>query len=154
MSAVLCLPACLRVSAAASRCQPPHGNTSFAAGPISPIVDQLDAENCRVSLLTTDPHGHLGPAREDVALIQQALSGTRQDPTMVESSPTPMSGWRWFPSLVEESPSLGVYPSPPSRSRLIPTVIEESPTQIEENECDQWFPLALTQGNNDEEEEI
>ena len=28
MSAVLCLPACLRVSAAASRGQAPHGNAS------------------------------------------------------------------------------------------------------------------------------
>ena len=41
----------------------------FAAGPISPIVDQLDAENRRVLALTPDPHGHLGPAREAVALI-------------------------------------------------------------------------------------
>ena len=30
MSAVLCLPACLRVSAAASRGQAPHGNASKA----------------------------------------------------------------------------------------------------------------------------
>ena len=49
----------------------------FAAGPISPIVDQLDADNRPVNPLTPDPHGHLGPAREAVALIQQALSGTR-----------------------------------------------------------------------------
>ena len=91
----------------------------FAAGSISPIVDQLDAENCRVNPLTPDPHGHLGPAREAVALIQQAPSGTRQNPTMVESSPTPMSGLRRFPSLLEESPSLGAYPNPPSGSRLI-----------------------------------
>ena len=126
----------------------------FAAGPISPIVDQLDAENRRVIALTPDPHGHLGPAREAVALIQQARSGTRQNPTMVESSPTPMSGSRRFPSLVEESPALGAYPNPPSGSRLNPTIIEESPTQIEEDECDQWFPLALEQGNDDEEEEI
>ena len=41
----------------------------FAAGPISPIVDQLDAENRRVSALTPDPHGHLGSARQAVALI-------------------------------------------------------------------------------------
>ena len=82
----------------------------FAAGPIRPIVDQLDAENCRVIALTPDPHGHLGPAREAVALIQQALSGTRQNPTMVESSPTAMSASRRFPSLVEESPALGAYP--------------------------------------------
>ena len=54
----------------------------FAAGPISPIVDQLDAENCRVNSLTPDPHCHLGPAREAVALIQQALWGTRQNPTI------------------------------------------------------------------------
>ena len=126
----------------------------FAAGPIGPIVDQLDAENRGVLALTPDPHGHLGPAREAVALIQQALSGTRQNPTVVESSPTPMSGSRWFPSLVEESPALGAYPNPPSRSRLNPTIIEESPTQIEEDECDQWFPLAVEQGNDDEEEEI
>ena len=126
----------------------------FAAGPISPIVDQLDAENRRVNPLTPYPHGHLGPAREAVALIQQALSGTRQNPTVVESSPTPMSGSRRFPTLVEESPSLGAYPNPPSGSRLNPTIIEESPTQIEEDECDQWFPLALEQGNDDEEEEI
>ena len=83
----------------------------FAAGPISPIVDQLDAENRRVNPLIPDPHGHLGPAREAVPLIQQALSETRQNPTMVESSPTPMSGSRRFPSLVEESPSLGANPN-------------------------------------------
>ena len=71
----------------------------FAAGPLSPIVDQLDAENRRVLALTTDPHGHLRPAREAVALIQQALSETRQNPTMVESLPTPMIGSRRFPSL-------------------------------------------------------
>ena len=126
----------------------------FAAGPISPDVYQLDAENRRVLALTPDTHGHLGPAREAVALIQQALSGTRQNPTMLESSPTPMSGSLRFSSLVEESPALGAYPNPPSRSRLNPTIIEESPTQIEEDECDQWFRLALEQGNNDEEEEI
>ena len=126
----------------------------FAAGPISPIVDQLDTENCRVIALTPDPHGHLGPAREAVALIQQALSGTRQNPAMVELSPTPMSGSRRFPSLVEESGALGAYPHPPSGPRLNPTIIEESPTQIEEEECDQWFPLALEQGTDDEEEEI
>ena len=73
---------------------------------------------------------------------------------MVESSPTPMSGSRRFPSLVEQSPSLGAYPNPPSGSRLNHTIIEESPTQIEEDECEQWFPLALEQGNDDEEEEI
>ena len=126
----------------------------FAAGPISPIVDQLNAENHRVNSLTPDPHGHLGPAREAVALIQQALSGNRQNQTMVESSPTPMSGSRQFASLVEESPSLGGYPIPPSGSRLNPTIIEESPTQIEEGECDQWLLLALGQGNDDEEKEI
>ena len=71
----------------------------FAAGPISPIVDQLDAENRRVLALTPDPHGQLGPAREAVALIQQALSGTRQNPTIVESSPPRMSGSRRFPAL-------------------------------------------------------
>ena len=63
----------------------------LAAGAVSPIVDQLDAENRRVIALTPDPHGHLGPAREAVALIQQALLGTRQNPTMVESSPNSMS---------------------------------------------------------------
>ena len=126
----------------------------FAAGPITPIVDQLDAENRRVLAVTPDPHGHLGPAREAVALIQQALSRTRQNRTMVELSPTPMSGSRRFPSLVEEWPALGAYPGPPSGSRLNPTIIEESPTQIEEDECDHWFPLALEQGNDDEEEEI
>ena len=68
----------------------------FGAGPISPIVDQLDAENRRVIALTPDPYGHLGPAREAVALIQQSVSGTRQNPTMVESSPTPLSGSRRF----------------------------------------------------------
>ena len=68
---------------------------------------------------------------------------------MLESSPTPMIGSRRFHSLVEESPSLGTYPDPPSGSRLNPTIIEESPTQIEEDECDQWFPLALGQGNGD-----
>ena len=126
----------------------------FAAGPISPIVDQLDAENRRVLALTPDPHGHLGPAREAVVLIQQALSGTRQNPTMVESSPTPMSGSRRFPSLVEESPAFGAYPNPPSGSRLNSTIMEESPKQIEEDECDQWVPLAFEQGNGDEEEDI
>ena len=75
----------------------------FAAGPISPIVDPLDAEKRRVNSLTPDRHGHLGPAPEAVALIQQALSGTRQNPTLVESSPTPMSGLRRFPSLVEKN---------------------------------------------------
>ena len=71
--------------------EPKVRKSLFVAGPISPIVDQLDAENRRVSPPTPDPHGHLGPAREAVALIRQALSGTRQKPTMVESSPTPMS---------------------------------------------------------------
>ena len=96
----------------------------FAAGPISPIVDQLDAENRRVNSLTPDRHGHLGPAPEAVALIQQALSGTRQNSTMVEPLPIPMSGLRRFPSLVEETPSFGTNPNPPSRSRLNPTIIE------------------------------
>ena len=114
----------------------------FAAGPIRPIVDQLDAENRQVNPLTPDPHGHPDPADEAVALFQQTLSGTRQNPTMVESSPTAMCGARRLPSLVEEYPSLGAYPNPPSGSRLNPTIIEESPTQIEEDECDQWFPLA------------
>ena len=77
----------------------------FAAGPISPIVDQLDAKNRRVAPLTPDPHGHPGPAREAGALMQQALSRTWQNTTMVESSPTPMSRSPRFPSLVEESPS-------------------------------------------------
>ena len=72
---------------------------------------------------------------------------------MVESSPTPMRGSRQFPSLVGESPSFGAYPNPPSGSRLNPTIIEESPTQIKEDECDQWFPLALEQGGDDEEEQ-
>ena len=126
----------------------------FAAGCISPIDDQLDAENCPVLALTPDPHGHLGLAPEAVALIQQALSGTRQNPTLVELPPTPMSGSRRFPSLVEECPALGAYPNPPSGFRLNPTIIEGSPTQIEEDECDQWFPLAAEQGNDDEEEEI
>ena len=126
----------------------------FAAGPISRNVGQLNAEDRRVIALTPDPHGHLGPAREALALIQQALLWTRQNPTMVELSPTPMSGSLWFPSLVEESPALGAYPNPSSGSRLNPTIIEESPTQIEEDKCDQWFPLALEQGNDDEEEEI
>ena len=126
----------------------------FAAAPISPMVDQLIAENRRVGLLTPDPHGHLGQTREAVALIQQAPSGTRQNPTMVESSPTPMSASRRFPTLVQESPSLGAYPSPSSGSRLNPTIIEATPTQIEEDECDRWFPLALEQGNDDEVEEI
>ena len=89
-----------------------------------------------------------------MALIQQALSGTRQYPTIVESSRTPMSGSRRFPSLVEESPSLGAYLHPPSGSSLNPTIMEDFPTQIEEDECDQWFPLALQQGNNEEEEQI
>ena len=73
---------------------------------------------------------------------------------MVESSPTPMPGSRQFPSLVEESPSFGAYPNPPSGSRLNPTIIEEFPTQIKEDECDQWFPLALEQGSDDGEEKI
>ena len=134
--------------------EPQVRKNRFAAGPISPIVDQLDAENCRVNSLTPDPHGHLGPAREALALIQQALSGTRQNPTMAESSLTPMSGSWQFPCLVEEFPSLGAYPNPTSGSSLNPTIIGESPTQIEEDECDQWFPLALKQRNNNEEQEI
>ena len=73
---------------------------------------------------------------------------------MVEASPTPMSGSRRFPSLVEESPSLGAYLYPPSGSKLSPTIIKEAPTRIEEHECDQWFPLALEQGSDNEEEEI
>ena len=89
-----------------------------------------------------------------MALIQQALLGTRQNPTTVESSPTPMSGSRGFHSLVEESPSSGAYPNPPGGSRLNPTIMEASPKQIEEDECHQWFPLALKQGNDDEEGEI
>ena len=56
--------------------------------------------------------------------------------------------------MVEESPALGAYPDPPSRSRLNSTIIEESPTQIEEDECDQWFLLALEQGNDHDEAEI
>ena len=91
---------------------------------------------------------HAGSARQTVAEIQQALSGTRQNPTMMESSPTPMSGSRRFPSLVEESSSFGSHPNPPSGSRLNPTVIEECPTPIGEDECDQWFPLALEQRND------
>ena len=126
----------------------------FAAGPISPLFDQLDAENRRVNSLTPDPHGHLGLAREAVALVQQDLSGTRQNPTMVEWSPNPMSESRRFPALVEKSPSLGAYPNPPSGSRLNTTNIEEPPSQIKEYECDQWFPSALGQGNHDEEEEF
>ena len=118
----------------------------FAAGPISSIVDQLDAENRRVGPPTPDPQGHRGPTREAVALMQQALPGTRQNATMVESLPTPMSGSRRFPSLVDESPSLEAYPDPRSGSRLNPTIIEDSPAQIEEDECDRWFPLALEQG--------
>ena len=73
---------------------------------------------------------------------------------MVELAPTPMSGLRRFPSMVEESPSLRAYPNPPSRTRLNPTITEESPTQIEEDECEQWFPRALEQGSDNEEEEI
>ena len=73
---------------------------------------------------------------------------------MVESSSTPMSGLQRFPSLVEGSSSLGAYPNPPSGSRFNPTTIEESPTQTEKDECDRWFPLALEQGSDHEEEEI
>ena len=126
----------------------------FAAGPISPIVDQLDAENRGLCPPTPDPRGHLGPAHEAVALIQQTLSVTGQNPTMVELSATPMSGSQRFPSLVEESPSLGACPHLPSRSGLNPTIIEESHAQIEEDECDGWLPLALEQESDDEEEEI
>ena len=133
--------------------EPQFRKNLFAAGLIDPIVDQLDAANRRTNSLTPDPHGHLGPAREAVAPIQQALSGSRQNPTMVEWSPTSMSPSRRFPSLVKECPSLGAYPNPPSGSRLNPTIIEESPTQIEDDECDQGLPLALGQGNDDEEGE-
>ena len=126
----------------------------FTEGPISPIVDQLDAKNCRVGPPTSDPHGHLGAAREAVALIQQALSGTRQNFTMVELSPNRMSeSWR-FLSLVEKSPSFEAYPDPPSGSRLNPTIFHESPAQIEEDECDRWFPLAMEQGSDHGEEKI
>ena len=79
---------------------------------------------------------------------------TRHKPTMVESSPIPMSGSRPFPYLVDVSPSAKAYPSLRSRSRLNPTNIEESPAQIEEDECDRWFPLASEQGSYDEREEI
>ena len=123
--------------------EPQVRESQVAAGPISPIVDQLDTENRGDNPLTPDPHGHLGPAREAVALIQQASSEIRQNPTMVESSPTPMSGSRRFSSLAEESPSLAAYPSLPSGSRLNATIIQEFPTPIEEDECDQLFPLAL-----------
>ena len=41
----------------------------FAAGPINPIVEQLQAENCRVGPSNPDPHNHLGPAREAVTLM-------------------------------------------------------------------------------------
>ena len=41
----------------------------FAAGPISPIVDQRDVDNRRVDPPTPDPHGHVGPARMAMALI-------------------------------------------------------------------------------------
>ena len=102
----------------------------FAAGPIGPIVDRLYAENRRACPLIPDPHGHLGPAREAMVLMQQALSLTRQNPTRLESSPNPMRGWRRFPSLMEEYPSLRAYPKPPSGSRLNTTITEESPTQI------------------------
>ena len=110
--------------------EPQVRNNLFAAGPISPIVDQLDAENRRVIAPTPDPYGHLGPAQEAVALIQQALSWTRQNLTMVEPSPTPMSGSRRYPPLVEESPALEAYPNPQIGSRLNATIIEESPTQV------------------------
>ena len=56
--------------------------------------------------------------------------------------------------LIEESPSLDAYPDPQSGTRVNPTLKWESPEQIEEDECDRWFPLALEQGGNDEEEEI
>ena len=41
----------------------------FAAGPISPIVDQLDAENRRVNSLTPDPHRHLGVVVCDLGIL-------------------------------------------------------------------------------------
>ena len=89
----------------------------FAAGPISPIVDQLHAENRRVGPSTPDPYDRLGPAREAVVLIQQALSGSRQNSTIADSSPAPMSGSRRFPSLVEESPALEASHAPPPVDR-------------------------------------
>ena len=58
------------------------------------------------------------------------------------------------PCVVGEIPSLEAYPNPPSGCRLNPTVIEESPKQIDEDACDRWFPLALEQGSDNEEEEI
>ena len=83
-------------------------------GPISPIVDQLDAANHPVGPATPDLHNYLGPinTREAVTLIQQALSGSRQNPTEVDASHAPMSESRVFPSVVEEPP-----PPPPSGSR-------------------------------------
>ena len=60
--------------------EPQVRKTLFAAGPISPIVDQFDAESRRVNSLTPDPHGHLGPACEAVALIKQALWGLCRTP--------------------------------------------------------------------------
>ena len=55
---------------------------------------------------------------------------------------------------MEESPSLEAYLDPRSGSRLNPTVMVESSSQIEEDECDRWFPPALKQRSDDEEEEI
>ena len=49
MSAVLCLPACLRVSAAAFRGQAPHGNTSEAF------------YRRRITHLSRATRGHLNP---------------------------------------------------------------------------------------------
>ena len=130
------------------------GRNMFAAGPISPIVDQLDAENRQIGRTIPDPHNYLAPAREAVTLIQQALSRCRQNPTMVDSSPAPMSGLRRFPFLVEESPALEAYPDPPNGCGLKAALIVEALAQLEEHECDRWSLPSLDQGRNDEREEM
>ena len=43
MSAVLCLPACLCVSAAASRCKAPHGNASIQVENNKTVEQDLNA---------------------------------------------------------------------------------------------------------------
>ena len=73
---------------------------------------------------------------------------------MVEWLATPKSRSRQFHFQVDESPSSEAYCNPPGRSGLNLTIIQECPAQIEEDECDRWFPLALEQGGDDEEEGI
>ena len=87
-----------------------------------------------------------------MAFIQQALSASRQNPTILcnigDSFPAPMSGSTMFPCLVEESPAQT------SGSRFNSTLVMQFPVPIEEEECDRWSLLSLAHGSDDGGEEI